>query len=57
MFGLGGISHPGSPVEEVMHALNDWVARGTILYLGISDTPAWIMRQANQCKCKPSSEQ
>jgi aryl-alcohol dehydrogenase-like predicted oxidoreductase len=28
-------------IPEVMHALNDQVKAGKILYLGISDTPAW----------------
>ncbi|KAI1772244.1 aldo/keto reductase [Hypoxylon cercidicola] len=37
-----------TPIEEVMHALNDWVVRGKVLYLGVSDTPAWIVSQANQ---------
>jgi aryl-alcohol dehydrogenase-like predicted oxidoreductase len=36
-----------TPVEEVMHALNDAVRAGKILYVGISDTPAWIVSQAN----------
>ena len=30
-----------------MLALNDQVRRGRILYLGISDTPAWIVAKAN----------
>lgn len=30
-----------TPVEEVMHALDDMVRAGKILYIGISDTPAW----------------
>jgi aryl-alcohol dehydrogenase-like predicted oxidoreductase len=28
-------------IPELMHALNDHVQAGRILYLGISDTPAW----------------
>ena len=31
-----------------MRALNDVVARGQVLYLGISDTPAWIVAKANE---------
>jgi aryl-alcohol dehydrogenase-like predicted oxidoreductase len=31
-----------------MHSLNDLVVAGKVLYLGISDTPAWIVSQANQ---------
>jgi aryl-alcohol dehydrogenase-like predicted oxidoreductase len=35
-------------IEEVMHSLNDLVVAGKVLYLGISDTPAWIVSKANQ---------
>jgi aryl-alcohol dehydrogenase-like predicted oxidoreductase len=36
-----------TPVEEVMRALDDLVRSGKILYVGVSDTPAWIVSQAN----------
>lgn len=36
-----------TPVEEVMRGLDDLVRAGKILYIGISDTPAWIVSQAN----------
>jgi len=36
-----------TPVEEVMRALDDLVSAGKILYAGISDTPAWVVSQAN----------
>jgi aryl-alcohol dehydrogenase-like predicted oxidoreductase len=36
-----------SSVEEVMHGLNSLVTAGKVLYLGISDTPAWIVVKAN----------
>lgn len=36
-----------TPVEEVMRALDDMVRAGKILYVGISDSPAWIVSQAN----------
>jgi aryl-alcohol dehydrogenase-like predicted oxidoreductase len=36
-----------SPVEEVMRAFDDLVRQGKVLYIGISDTPAWIVSQAN----------
>jgi aryl-alcohol dehydrogenase-like predicted oxidoreductase len=36
-----------TPVEEVMRALDDLVAAGKVLYVGVSDTPAWIVAQAN----------
>ena len=34
-------------VEEVMSGLHHLVAQGKVLYLGISDTPAWIVAKAN----------
>ncbi|MEM7126825.1 MAG: aldo/keto reductase [Chloroflexota bacterium] len=36
-----------TPVEEVMQTLNDVVRSGKVLYVGISDTPAWIVSRAN----------
>jgi len=36
-----------TPVEEVMRALDDLVHAGKVLYIGISDTPAWVVSQAN----------
>jgi aryl-alcohol dehydrogenase-like predicted oxidoreductase len=36
-----------TPVDEVMRGLDDLVRQGKVLYLGISDTPAWIVSQAN----------
>ena len=33
-------------VEEVVNALDDLVRAGKVLYLGISDTPAWIVSRA-----------
>ncbi|KAL8789678.1 MAG: hypothetical protein Q9195_006731 [Heterodermia aff. obscurata] len=35
-------------IPELMHSLNDVVAAGKVLYLGISDTPAWIVSKANE---------
>ncbi|KDR66293.1 hypothetical protein GALMADRAFT_148038 [Galerina marginata CBS 339.88] len=35
-------------VEEVMKALHTLVLQGKVLYLGISDTPAWVVSKANQ---------
>lgn len=35
-------------VEETMQSLNQLVAAGKVLYLGISDTPAWLVSRANQ---------
>lgn len=34
-------------VEEVMHGLNSLITAGKVLYLGISDTPAWVVVKAN----------
>jgi aryl-alcohol dehydrogenase-like predicted oxidoreductase len=36
-----------TPVEEVMRGLDDLVRQGKVLYVGISDTPAWVVAQAN----------
>ena len=36
-----------TPMEEVMRALDDMVRAGKILYIGISDTPAWIISRMN----------
>jgi aryl-alcohol dehydrogenase-like predicted oxidoreductase len=35
-----------TPVEEVVRALDDVVSSGKALYVGISDTPAWVVSQA-----------
>ncbi len=34
-------------VEEVMRSLDDLVRAGKVLYIGVSDTPAWIISRAN----------
>ena len=36
-----------TPVEEMMRALDDQVRAGKILYVGISNAPAWVVAQAN----------
>lgn len=36
-----------TPVGEVMRALDDMVRAGKILYVGISDAPAWVVSRAN----------
>jgi aryl-alcohol dehydrogenase-like predicted oxidoreductase len=44
-----------TPIEETMHALDDVVRAGKVLYLGISDAPAWVVAQANtlaQCQAR-----
>jgi aryl-alcohol dehydrogenase-like predicted oxidoreductase len=35
-------------IPELMLGLNDLVASGKVNYLGVSDTPAWVVAQANQ---------
>jgi aryl-alcohol dehydrogenase-like predicted oxidoreductase len=35
-----------TPIEETMAALNDLVREGKVRYLGVSDTPAWKVAQA-----------
>ncbi|KAJ7065230.1 NADP-dependent oxidoreductase domain-containing protein [Mycena amicta] len=35
-------------IEEMMSGLHNLVAQGKVLYLGASDTPAWVVAQANQ---------
>ncbi|KAK0439112.1 NADP-dependent oxidoreductase domain-containing protein [Armillaria borealis] len=35
-------------IPEVMDSLHNLVAAQKVLYLGISDTPAWVVSQANQ---------
>ena len=32
-----------TPVEEVMRSFDDLVRQGKVLYIGISDTPAWVI--------------
>jgi aryl-alcohol dehydrogenase-like predicted oxidoreductase len=36
-----------TPVEEVMRGFDDLVRQGKVLYIGTSDTPAWVVSQAN----------
>ncbi|PGH18388.1 hypothetical protein AJ79_00455 [Helicocarpus griseus UAMH5409] len=35
-------------IPELMHGLNDLVRSGKVIYLGVSDTPAWVVSKANQ---------
>ncbi|MFO7567195.1 MAG: aldo/keto reductase [Enhygromyxa sp.] len=36
-----------TPYEETMRALDDLVRAGKVLYVGISDTPAWVVSASN----------
>ncbi|GLZ34295.1 oxidoreductase [Lentzea sp. NBRC 105346] len=38
---------PHTPIEETMRALDDAVRAGKVLYVGISDAPAWVVSRAN----------
>ena len=35
-------------IPELMQSLNQLVSSGKVLYLGVSDTPAWVVSKANQ---------
>ncbi|EJD04771.1 aryl-alcohol dehydrogenase [NADP+] [Fomitiporia mediterranea MF3/22] len=37
-----------TPIKEVMDNLHNLVVSGKVLYLGASDTPAWVVASANQ---------
>jgi aryl-alcohol dehydrogenase-like predicted oxidoreductase len=37
---------PNTPIEETMRALDDLVRAGKVLYIGISDAPAWLISRA-----------
>lgn len=36
-----------TPAEEIMRGLDDLIRMGKVHYIGVSDTPAWIVAQAN----------
>lgn len=36
-----------TPIDEIMRGLDDLVTRGMVNYIGVSDTPAWVVSQAN----------
>lgn len=36
-----------TPAEEVMRGLDDLVRAGKVLYIGISDAPAWVVAKSN----------
>jgi aryl-alcohol dehydrogenase-like predicted oxidoreductase len=36
-----------TPLEEIMRAFDDLIRQGKVLYIGISDAPAWIVSRAN----------
>lgn len=36
-----------TPIDEILRGLDDLVRAGKVLYIGVSDTPAWVVSQAN----------
>ncbi|MFN0212748.1 MAG: aldo/keto reductase [Saprospiraceae bacterium] len=36
-----------TPTDEVMRGLDDLIRSGKVLYIGVSDTPAWVVSQSN----------
>jgi len=38
---------PRTPTDELMRAFDDLVTQGKVLYIGVSDTPAWVVSRAN----------
>ncbi len=38
---------PLTPAEEVLRGLDDLVRAGKVLYVGVSDTPAWVVARSN----------
>lgn len=38
---------PWTPIEETLRGLDDLVRSGKVLYLGVSDAPAWVVSSAN----------
>lgn len=36
-----------TPTEEILKGMEDLISRGMVHYIGISDTPAWMVSQAN----------
>jgi len=38
---------PVTPIEELVRSLDDLIKAGKILYIGISDVPAWVVSHAD----------
>ena len=36
-----------TPIDEVLRGLDDLVRQGKVNYIGISDTPAWVVAKGN----------
>jgi aryl-alcohol dehydrogenase-like predicted oxidoreductase len=44
-----------TPIPELMHSLNDLVVAGKVHYLGISDTPAWVVTKVSNLSSHKSN--
>ena len=44
---------PNTPIDETMRALDDLVRAGKVRYIGVSDTPAWKVAQAQTAGAIP----
>lgn len=40
-------------IPELMNSLHHLFQSGKLLYLGVSDTPAWLVVKCNDCACCP----
>jgi aryl-alcohol dehydrogenase-like predicted oxidoreductase len=45
-----------TPIPELMHSLNDLVIAGRVHYLGISDTPAWVVTKVSNLSSHMSND-
>jgi aryl-alcohol dehydrogenase-like predicted oxidoreductase len=45
-----------TPIPELMHSLNDLVVAGRVHYLGISDTPAWVVTKVSNLSSHMSND-
>ena len=43
---------PHTPVEEIMHSLNDIVNTGKVRYIAVCNWPAWMVMKAQGIACK-----
>jgi aryl-alcohol dehydrogenase-like predicted oxidoreductase len=45
---IGNVRDYTTSIEELAHSLDALVKQGKVLYLAVSDTPAWVVSQFNQ---------
>ncbi|MBB3696071.1 aldo/keto reductase [Flammeovirga yaeyamensis] len=36
-----------TPIEDILRGMNDLISQGKVAYIGISDTPAWVVSKGN----------